>query len=366
MADLRDFLQSMSNSAASNVSAPVDGINWLMRKSGLPVSDAPFMGSDWMAQKGFTKPVKQGAASVLGETAGMLAPMAIAAKAPQIARGLLQAEANAMAPRTLNPQTGAIVWHGSPHKFDKFDSGKIGTGEGAQAYGHGLYLAESPEVSKTYMRTQMGNAPELEQMALRAGASKDAANTIAGWYHQTKDAKGLDKFLSAMREPAPSPYIQQFRDGIVKEEPALRKAWENFTDPGQLYKVDLPDDQIARMLDWDKPLSQQSNEVQKALTALKDENGYDALQSLKTGYGANFQGATGQDILRALERNTSVTNGRPEAASSFLKKQGIPGIRYLDGGSRGAGQGSSNFVVFPGNEDILKIMERNGKGLLGN
>jgi len=36
---------------------------------------------------------------------------------------------------------GITAWHGSPHKFDKFDSSKIGTGEGAQAYGHGLYLA---------------------------------------------------------------------------------------------------------------------------------------------------------------------------------------------------------------------------------
>ena len=44
----------------------------------------------------------------------------------------------------------ATVWHGSPHKFDKFDSSKIGTGEGAQAYGHGLYLAESPDVARTY------------------------------------------------------------------------------------------------------------------------------------------------------------------------------------------------------------------------
>jgi len=86
---------------------------------------------------------------------------------------------NLAAPGTLNHQTGAVVWHGSPHAFVKFDSSKIGTGEGAQAYGHGLYLAEAPDVSKTYMRTQINNAPELEQMALRAGASKDAANTIA-------------------------------------------------------------------------------------------------------------------------------------------------------------------------------------------
>lgn len=87
-----------------------------------------------MAQKGLTRPVQQGAASILGETAGMVAPMAIAAKAPQIARGLLQAGENAMIPRTLNPQTGAIVWHGSPHKFDKFDASKIGTGSGTSNF----------------------------------------------------------------------------------------------------------------------------------------------------------------------------------------------------------------------------------------
>jgi hypothetical protein len=49
--------------------------------------------------------------------------------------------------------SAATVWHGSPHKFDKFDSSKIGTGEGAQAYGHGLYLAESPDVAKSYQTT---------------------------------------------------------------------------------------------------------------------------------------------------------------------------------------------------------------------
>ena len=51
-----------------------------------------------------------------------------------------------------NPM-GMVVWHGSPHKFSKFDSSKIGTGEGAQAYGHGLYLAESPDVAKGYQKT---------------------------------------------------------------------------------------------------------------------------------------------------------------------------------------------------------------------
>jgi len=46
---------------------------------------------------------------------------------------------------------GKIVYHGSPHKFAKFDKAKIGTGEGAQAYGKGAaYLAEAPEVADQY------------------------------------------------------------------------------------------------------------------------------------------------------------------------------------------------------------------------
>ena len=49
--------------------------------------------------------------------------------------------------------TGVTAWHGSPHLFDKFKSEAIGTGEGAQAYGHGLYLAENPKVAQGYQKT---------------------------------------------------------------------------------------------------------------------------------------------------------------------------------------------------------------------
>ena len=42
------------------------------------------------------------------------------------------------------------AYHGSPHDFDRFDLSKIGTGEGAQAYGHGLYFAENEGVAKGY------------------------------------------------------------------------------------------------------------------------------------------------------------------------------------------------------------------------
>lgn len=43
-----------------------------------------------------------------------------------------------------------IVYHGSPHRFDKFKETAIGTGEGAQAYGHGLYFTEDRGVAEWY------------------------------------------------------------------------------------------------------------------------------------------------------------------------------------------------------------------------
>ena len=45
---------------------------------------------------------------------------------------------------------GHTVWHGSPHKWDAPSIDAVGTGEGAQVFGHGFYSAESPEVAKTY------------------------------------------------------------------------------------------------------------------------------------------------------------------------------------------------------------------------
>ena len=260
----------------------------------------------------------------------------------------------------------ATVWHGSPHKFSKFDSSKIGTGEGAQAYGHGLYLAESPEVSKTYMRTQMGNAPELEQMAIRAGVSPDAANTVAQWYHSTKNANGLDDFLQLMNTPHPAESIRNFRKGVAAQEPAIRDAWKQFTDPGYLYKVDLPDEHIAKMLDWDKPLSQQPQSVRDALAATKNKQLRAIVDYASSPYatpGLEDEVKTMGEAIKLLGMNTS-----PAKGSAMLAKQGIPGIRYLDGGSRGTGSGTSNFVIFPGNEDMLTILERNGKplGLLGD
>ena len=52
---------------------------------------------------------------------------------------------------------GIRAFHGSPHSFDQFQSSAIGTGEGAAAYGHGLYFAGDENVAKSYRDTLAGD-----------------------------------------------------------------------------------------------------------------------------------------------------------------------------------------------------------------
>ena len=45
--------------------------------------------------------------------------------------------------RAYNEGGYQSAWHGTPHDFDGFDLGAIGTGEGAQVHGWGLYFAQN-------------------------------------------------------------------------------------------------------------------------------------------------------------------------------------------------------------------------------
>lgn len=337
--------KAASDAVASNVTGPVDMAAWALRKAGLPIPAAPVGGSDWAKSMGLLNgPQPTQSAQIAGETLGLLAPTMIAAKAPQIASGLLQVGENAAAPRMMNPQTGAIVWHGSPHKFDKFDSSKIGTGEGAQAYGHGLYLAESPAVADEY-------AGKLSKKFVSIDEFKPSAQEQIIFDRLSARANGMQYKSggSAVWDDLQS----IIRHGTDAEKAAAKNIENNagflgrnlrITDQGSLYKVDLPDEHIAKMLDWDKPMTMQSD-LYKQVAKEKE---------------LPYRGNTpkgGMDIYNSLVDQF----GSQQAATEFLQKQGIPGIRYLDGGSRGAGSGTSNFVVFPGNEGLLQILERNGK-----
>jgi hypothetical protein len=141
---------------------------------------------------------------------------------------------------------------------------------------------------------------------------------------------------------------------------------------GSLYSVDIPDSMIGRMLDWDKPLSQQAPEVQKAFESrvapLRQKYATTAPEWGDLG-GAQTYDPTGRELLEFLRKRDAATaqdfldNGLGRDVSEHLRQQSIPGIRYLDGGSRYSGTGTSNFVVFPGEESALTILTRNGQPL---
>ena len=279
----------------------------------------------------------------------------------------------------------ATVWHGSPHKFDKFDSSKIGTGEGAQAYGHGIYTAESPQVAQQYQR-------DISRSQYAAGQGGDtdkiAGKPIESFYEALQ--RKADKMPSHLAGPEYEKLafledlMQQpsFDDAVKRIDnesiiPWAQSLKSQYQPAGQLYKIDLPDEHIAKMLDWDKPLSQQHPDVQKVATKLAGKKMEDLAKS-QAAYMPDIKPLdtlTGEEFHRYLSNNAdflgvqpgALMSGRPGWANSILadkiKQQGIPGIRYLDGGSRGTGQGTSNFVVFPGNEGLLKILERNGQAL---
>jgi len=117
----KSFGQGASNAAASTVTGPVDMLAWLLRKGGVDVGEAPIGGEAWMRQKGLMATPENRLAGLLGEGAGLAAPIVAAAKAPEIAGGLLQMGRNLAAPTPLNKQAGAINVDALKEKFPSID-----------------------------------------------------------------------------------------------------------------------------------------------------------------------------------------------------------------------------------------------------
>ena len=261
---------------------------------------------------------------------------------PELARGLEQHMVRMGGIMPLD------VYHGTPHRFPptaknplgEFDASKIGTGEGAQVYGHGLYLAENPAVAKEYQRALSDNLVSAESAA--KSYLDDAGGDISKAVVQMADhARGGFGYSATQ--------MQNMRAGLdlLKRNADLSKA----KVPGSFYKVDLPDEQIAKMLDWDKPLSQQAG-IAPMLDALQTSS------ELPRGFGQAIAAARARPHFDGNDLFAELVKVMPNAqASEVMKRAGIPGIRYLDQGSR-TGGGTSNFVVF--DPKHMNILERDG------
>jgi hypothetical protein len=260
----------------------------------------------------------------------------------------------------VEPDYPIRAYHGSPHSFDQFSLDKIGTGEGAQAYGHGLYFAESEDVARGYRDTLAGdgllrpdgtvwNPQSLQHMNVRVAANQNGADLEA-------TIARAREVLGRAVESSPPQTVAMARADLAELE-ALRDAGGVRPNPGSMYEVGInahPD----TFLDWDRPLSEQSEAARAAAARIVPDEQIDL-----PGNRTTRDALTGEQFYRMLGASeVSHANARP-AATNRLQGEGINGIRYLDGNSRGAGEGSSNYVVF--NDELVKILRKYGISGLG-
>lgn len=360
-----------------------------------------------MVQPGLTGWERMAAAGDMASNmAGVLAP---AAAGRAVGMAPVQALEEAFTGLSMSPQmmaardfgadeSGALrLFHGSPHDFDKFSMAKIGTGEGAQAYGHGLYFAENEGVAKGYrdilagsqITTRDGNIPRGELWDNLSAAVRAADPSLAlqqsdaiarNMLDGITEAGGIKKFLRNYEIPTGPKGI--FTKGFNAAVDVLREL-DAKPAKGRMYEVNINADP-ADFLDWDKPLSEQP-QVRNAVASVLGRSRVempDGVVQLPNGRWSPAVGgeavgrpqgwpdkATAEQALKYMVEDDAPylygkagdilgRQGNQPQIAAALRDQGVPGIRYLDAGSRGAGDGSRNYVIF--DENLIEIVRKYG------
>lgn len=261
----------------------------------------------------------------------------------------------------------AAAWHGSPHDHNGFSTAHIGTGEGNQAYGYGMYFAGNKEVAEHYkkMLTQNQRSFDPELVDVKAGL-KDALYEVGNL--------GFDSFGEVLQTLRKYPETWTDMYEVTEDEAAeinhYLKAYERRIKEtqGKLYQVELAPEESDYLL-WDKPLSEQSDKVKAALeggnlnkllelsdgtwkiervgdddhvTLFRDGVAWETFNDKQEARDYLAEKIGGEGIYRDL----AFKYKSQQAASEYLHSLGIRGIKYLDGSSRSQGEGNYNYVIF--------------------
>ena len=236
----------------------------------------------------------------------------------QIVKALLGKQAAPLAGKPGGVWEGGIrAYHSSPHDFDRVDFSKLRTGEGANVYGAGHYMAENPAVSgqggqywgQFSRRFQGSEADAADYLALhkfdRQAAAKAAREQLEKNIDFAKSVRSADELASLSAQRASFEKTVQMLEGNAPIGP-------------RTYEMNLRA-KPEELLDWDKALGAQSKYVQERLAP-----------DIENWHPSEVTGTKGQDLYRRLH-----SWDKPDTyASDQLRDLGIPGIRYLDEGSR--------------------------------
>ena len=287
-----------------------------------------------------------------------------------------------------NYQYYQSAWHGSPHDFDTFDLGAIGTGEGNQAHGWGLYFAKKKSVSRNYQKElskRLGTTnPKLFKVEIPdektmldedkyfKEQNKDVVNKIVS----AVNALDIDKrkaLLSHYKKhpsyPVNKEYekilgklqsVKQDREYIVEaltnnvnkiKEKIAREAATEYGYNFDELKADNTFEMAKKLIgEINEKLSalEKEKEVEGAKEKIKEDKILESIGDTftKTPY-------TGRDVYVALSK----AFGGDKGASEFLNSTGVKGITY-DGYTDGR-----CYVVF--DDKAIKVIEKYNQSVNG-
>lgn len=244
------------------------------------------------------------------------------------------------------------VYHGTPHKLSptetnplgEFDASKINTGAGAQAYGYGIYTSESPQFADYYAIRK--GLPDLEGIASQNGIELSKEARVELMRQATRDSNGKPTKADNYIDPVAAARKLQNASIEARQMPVekLQNTIREFQDQNKayLYKADLPDEMIPKMLDWENPVPEN---LRKRISEV-----------MMKEFGSGATGTSGEKLYKEIqaEYRRAGSDNPAKDASAFLQKQGVPGITYKEIDTR-------NFVTFPNEEKTIKILERKNR-----
>jgi hypothetical protein len=292
------------------------------------------------------------------------------------------------------------AFHGTPHEIDRFTTEKIGSGEGAQAYGWGLYFASNKAVA-TWYRDVLGTA-KLEVTADHKYPAHERGKRVVldhfsggereydlAYRALMKHQGNVEQAITQVRSEGIRRAAMGLDDKVYDYAVDYLREWKArgvryIPHGGRIYQVDLAPKE-NEYLDWDKPLHRQGDKVKLAISSPLFESFFADMQRSKPGTMTPWEWMTGEDFYEALVGTKGFTrlepslasalkgalgeeldtqyipfDKRPKAASKLLLSLGVPGIKYLDQRSRGVGSGTHNFVIF--DDSAINIVERESRG----
>ena len=184
--------------------------------------------------------------------------------------------------KQYNYQYYQAAWHGSPHNFDEFDLGAIGSGEGNQAHGWGLYFAKDKKIAENYRDILGANSIEIVTEKTKYKINEDAEwydektgnvisdenplsmalTEIAEVGSNDKAIKSLHKFIDSKKGKNTQFVISQTKRAVeaiklLKESKFTKQEWKS------IFKVEIPNE--TELLPEQYPISGYSRYVRDSL-----------------------------------------------------------------------------------------------------